>query len=1024
MRAGAVCRQAPAGQPCEADDLCDATGACPPRYAPSGTTCGMPGTGECDLQDTCDGAGLCDTHVLPRGTSCGSPRNNPPCDLPDSCDGAGQCGANRLAQGSVCGNAPATECDGVDTCDAQGNCQLNYVARDTPCLSSTENDCNHADTCDGVGTCLANLEPEFTPCVRDANSGIDNTCTHPDTCDAAGVCQQRHEPSTTACDDGLDCTVGDHCNNGLCVKGAPDNDLCGPPDCRDLSVPGCCATWACDVNDTDPVSRGCKFTPLTAGSLACRPSRSSCDAPELCNGTKDCPADVARPSGYECAAPMCSATEARPRMTCNGMSFTCATQPSCDPFTCNATQSACRTTCTTSSQCLEAYYCDTRTGRCEPRTPGGEPCDDASVCATPFCVDGVCCDASCEGQCEACNVAGREGVCSPIPEGDDPVDYDNEACESDGTVCGGACDGVTTSECGYPPRATECSPAACDPTANEGVEASFCDGAGACAREEPVSCSPYACGSDACNGDCTVDGDCDAASYCQAGMCEPRRGDGEMCSRAGQCRSGFCADGVCCESSCDGQCEACDTSAGAGLCRAVTGAPAGDRPDCAGTDACQGACDGARRDACSFPGREVSCREAVCADGEATLGAVCDGRGACPAAERVDCPKGCEGVVCAGDECVVDADCPGSERCAAGRCVAPSGLGTSCARDGDCASGHCTDGVCCESACLGQCEACDVSASLGRCVAVPEGSAPHGARPACSSDGSECAGACDGVETRGCAYPTGNVCRDASCGTTNGRSVATLEARCVGNGRCPTLDEVRCPGACTADNSQCDGDCASDPNACPTGNHCSGGVCVPDEPDGGSCGRAVECASGFCVDGFCCNSACTGTCEACDVAGSLGACTAVSGASHGGRPACAGVGLCGAQCDGDSRDDCVFPDDATSCGPESCSNGAHSDGQRCDGAGVCEEGTVSACPAYACDGDRCGTGCDSDAECTGDNVCNGGTCRKNPLLDAVDRGSCGCLTPGGPASRPSGLVALAGLALAFVLLRRRSPRPA
>jgi hypothetical protein len=133
------------------------------------------------------------------------------------------------------------------------------------------------------------------------------------------------------------------------------------------------------------------------------------------------------------------------------------------------------------------------------------------------------------------------------------------------------------------------------------------------------------------------------------------------------------------------------------------------------------------------------------------------------------------------------------------------------------------------------------------------------------------------------------------------------------------------------------------------------------------------------------------------------------------------VGLCGAACDGEARDACAYPDEATACGPASCSNGAHSDGQRCDGAGVCREGTISACPAYVCDGDRCGTGCESDADCTGDNVCTGGECRTNPLLDAVDRGSCGCRTPGGRAPRAGLLVALAGLAVG--LARRRSLRP-
>ena len=48
-----------------------------------------------------------------------------------------------------------------------------------------------------------------------------------------------------------------------------------------------------------------------------------------------------------------------------------------------------------------------------------------------------------------------------------------------------------------------------------------------------------------------------------------------------------------------------------------------------------------------------------------------------------------------------------------------------------------------------------------------------------------------------------------------------------------------------------------------------------------ACGGNGECHSGNCVDGVCCNSACTGQCQACDVAGSVGTCTTVSGAPHG-----------------------------------------------------------------------------------------------------------------------------------------------
>jgi hypothetical protein len=55
---------------------------------------------------------------------------------------------------------------------------------------------------------------------------------------------------------------------------------------------------------------------------------------------------------------------------------------------------------------------------------------------------------------------------------------------------------------------------------------------------------------------------------------------------------------------------------------------------------------------------------------------------------------------------------------------------------------------------------------------------------------------------------------------------------------------------------------------------------------GAACGGAIECSTGFCVDGVCCNNACTDACNSC----TTGKCTAVKSADD--APQCVGPMTC------------------------------------------------------------------------------------------------------------------------------------
>ena len=55
--------------------------------------------------------------------------------------------------------------------------------------------------------------------------------------------------------------------------------------------------------------------------------------------------------------------------------------------------------------------------------PGGKPlaagCAANSECASGFCVDAVCCNTACDGQCSICNPPGNLGYCTGQLSGDD-----------------------------------------------------------------------------------------------------------------------------------------------------------------------------------------------------------------------------------------------------------------------------------------------------------------------------------------------------------------------------------------------------------------------------------------------------------------------------------------------------------------------------------------------------------------------------------------------------------------------------
>jgi N-acetylneuraminic acid mutarotase len=147
--------------------------------------------------------------------------------------------------------------------------------------------------------------------------------------------------------------------------------------------------------------------------------------------------------------------------------------------------------------------------------PNGDKCTANSDCGSGICVDGVCCNSSCAGQCAACDVPGSQGTCIAVngtPHGG------RASCSGPTGACGSMCNGSDTTACHVVPTGVTCGPA---PGCAAGLfvqNQGACDGLGTCAQNV-TSCAPYACGTPpdfattGCLTKCDGDANCFSSDY-------------------------------------------------------------------------------------------------------------------------------------------------------------------------------------------------------------------------------------------------------------------------------------------------------------------------------------------------------------------------------------------------------------------------------------------------------------------------------------------------------------------------------
>lgn len=227
----------------------------------------------------------------------------------------------------------------------------------------------------------------------------------------------------------------------------------------------------------------------------------------------------------------------------------------------------------------------------------------------------------------------------------------------------------------------------------------------------------------------------------------------------------------------------------------------------------------------------------------------------------------------------------------------------------------------------------------------------------------------DATDVAACDAGLSPAVDGAACKKSNGQACTTTDDCASGfcadgfccvsacDGACRSCGAAGKQGMCVAVTSGSDDHCVGTCNA----NGCW-------KSNGDTCTNAGDCASIICVDGVCCDTTCTGTCKACNVAGKLGTCSTMTGLPD--PFSCAGDNVC------TSTAGCLPKNGSACTSATSCASGFCVDGVCCDTActGTCAacnvQGKVGTCSPFP-------AGRPEGTLCSGASACDGaGACKK------------------------------------------------
>jgi hypothetical protein len=810
-------------KPCRTGDNCKSPGGNEDvclDYGAEGSFCGS----ICASDDDC-----------PWGFSCADSKTVDGIDTRQCLSDAGVCPCTgksvKLALWTGC--AVTNEfgvCPGKRVCSDGG-------LTDCDALVPAPETCNGLDDdCDGDVDEPNVFEGDF---VNPCDDG--NPCTK-DTCLGEAGC--AHDVlSEGECADGDACTIGDHCDAGVCT-GLPiicdDSNPCTDDFCDGLG--GCTNEFnlaACDDGDPCTVNDQCSQGECSGFAVACDcQSDSDCAALEdgdLCNGTLICQKNKLP---YQCiVAPATVVTCPAPV----GPDGVCV-KAACDPLTGNCSLAADH----------EGFACDDE-----------NPCTVGDACAGGECVGGVavvcddgngCTDDACDPD-DGCVYLPNSGPCD-----------DGNACTSGDHCGGGLClyDAVVDCDDGDPCTNDSCTPqGGCVYTQNTAPcdDQNVCTTGDQCAQGQCVGTVPVVCND---NNGCTDDS-CDAQTGCVFAPNVAPCDDQNPCTLNDLCTGGMCQGSGALDCDDGNPCtnDACDGAKG--CVHKSNTAPCDDGSACTVGDLCaQGACvggaplvcndnNGCTDDSCDDDaGCQFVPNEADCNDGNlCTLADKCS-QGTCQGTQAVNCN---DDNLCTTDSCTPlqgcihtfnSAPCDDQDACT---------IGEKCEL-GQCASGgqlNCNDGNVCTL------DSCD--AKVG-CEFVPTAGACSDTN-ACTVGDACLDGECAAGEPLNC--DDNNPCTLDTCHPADGCEYTAIDGACDDKDQCTTVDacvEGVCVGSvplecldsnpCTNDGCNAQTGCTfiandafcDDGDACTTLDQCSQGSCL-----GGpalSCDDSKECTTDSC----------------------------------------------------------------------------------------------------------------------------------------------------------------------------------